>query len=64
MVRVETELPADLEGPVTTTVTRRVRPGHEAAYEGFLAGTLEDPEFSEADMEAALERLPDAPAIA
>jgi hypothetical protein len=29
-----------------------------------LAGKLEDPEFSEADMEAALERLPDAPAIA
>ena len=35
-----------------------------AAYEAFLAGRLEDPEFSEADMEAALERLPDAPAIA
>ena len=30
----------------------------------YLAGELEDPEFSEADMEAALERLPDAPAIA
>ena len=35
-----------------------------AAYEAFLAGRLEDPEFSEADMEAALERLPEAPAIA
>jgi tryptophan synthase beta chain len=35
-----------------------------AAYEAFLAGRLEDPEFSEADMDAALERLPDAPAIA
>ena len=35
-----------------------------AAYEAFLAGTLEDPEFSESDMEAALARLPDAPAIA
>jgi tryptophan synthase beta chain len=35
-----------------------------SAYESYLAGTLEDPEFSEADMEAALERLPDAPAIA
>jgi tryptophan synthase beta chain len=34
------------------------------AYDAFLAGTLEDPEFSEADMEAALNRLPDAPAIA
>jgi tryptophan synthase beta chain len=35
-----------------------------SAYESYLAGKLEDPEFSEADMEAALGRLPDAPAIA
>jgi tryptophan synthase beta chain len=35
-----------------------------SAYENYLAGRLEDPEFSEADMEAALARLPDAPAIA
>ncbi|MEA2291050.1 MAG: tryptophan synthase beta chain, partial [Solirubrobacteraceae bacterium] len=35
-----------------------------AAYDAYLAGTLEDPEFSEADMEAALARLPEAPAIA
>jgi antibiotic biosynthesis monooxygenase (ABM) superfamily enzyme len=35
---VDPELPAEVEGPVTTTVTRRVRPGHEAAYERFLAG--------------------------
>jgi tryptophan synthase beta chain len=35
-----------------------------AAYEAFLAGRLEDLEFSEADMAAALERLPEAPAIA
>jgi tryptophan synthase beta chain len=35
-----------------------------SAYESYLAGNLEDPEFSEADMDAALERLPDAPAIA
>ena len=35
-----------------------------SAYEAYLAGELEDPEFSEADMQAALERLPDAPAIA
>jgi tryptophan synthase beta chain len=35
-----------------------------SAYESYLAGKLEDPEFSEADMEAALERLPEAPAIA
>jgi tryptophan synthase beta chain len=35
-----------------------------AAYDAYLAGRLEDPEFSEAEMEAALARLPDAPAIA
>jgi tryptophan synthase beta chain len=35
-----------------------------SAYEAYIAGQLEDPEFSEADMEAALERLPEAPAIA
>ena len=35
-----------------------------SAYDAYLAGELEDPEFSEADMEAALARLPDAPAIA
>jgi tryptophan synthase beta chain len=35
-----------------------------SAYDSYLAGTLEDTEFSEADMDAALERLPDAPAIA
>jgi tryptophan synthase beta chain len=35
-----------------------------SAYEAFLAGRLEDLEFSEEDMAAALERLPDAPAIA
>ncbi|MBI5105345.1 MAG: TrpB-like pyridoxal phosphate-dependent enzyme [Solirubrobacterales bacterium] len=34
-----------------------------AAYDAYLAGTLEDPEFSEADMNAALERLPAAPAL-
>ena len=34
----EPELPADAAGPVTATVTRRVKPGHEAAYEEFLAG--------------------------
>src|SRR3954463_812347 len=35
-----------------------------AAYDAYLAGTLEDPEFSEADMEAALARPPGPPAIA
>lgn len=28
--------PAGASGPITTTVTRRVKPGHEAAYEEFL----------------------------
>src|SRR3954453_17955573 len=32
-----------------------------AAYDAYLSGNLEDPEFSEADMEAALARLPEAP---
>jgi uncharacterized protein len=33
--------PADAgRGPVTTTVTRRVKPGHEAFYEQFLAGII------------------------
>jgi tryptophan synthase beta chain len=35
-----------------------------AAYEAYLAGNLEDPEFSESDMEAAVEQLPDVPAPA
>ena len=35
-----------------------------SAYDDYLAGRLEDIEFSEADMEAALARLPEAPAIA
>jgi tryptophan synthase beta chain len=35
-----------------------------SAYDAYLSGTLEDPEFSEADMDAALARLPETPAIA
>jgi tryptophan synthase beta chain len=35
-----------------------------SAYDAYLSGTLEDIEFSEADMQAALERLPEAPALA
>jgi uncharacterized protein len=35
---VDPELPGGADGPVTTAVTRRIKPGHEAAYEGFLAG--------------------------
>lgn len=34
-----------------------------SAYDAYLAGTLEDPEFAADDMAAALERLPNAPAI-
>ncbi len=33
------------------------------AYDAYLAGQLEDPEFSEADRSAALARLPKAPAL-
>jgi len=36
-----------------------------AAYDAYLAGTLEDPEFSESDRDAALAALPDgAPSLA
>jgi tryptophan synthase beta chain len=35
-----------------------------AAYDAYLAGTLEDPEFSEEDLRAALDELPSAPALA
>ena len=34
------------------------------AYDDYLAGNLQDPEFSEADLEAALAALPEAPAVA
>jgi len=33
-------LPHGTVGPVTTTVTRRVKPGHEASYEEFLTGII------------------------
>jgi uncharacterized protein len=32
--------PEDASGPVTTTVTRRVKPGHEQSYEQFLSGII------------------------
>jgi tryptophan synthase beta chain len=35
-----------------------------SAYDAFLAGKLEDPEFSKDEMEAALARLPETPALA
>ena len=35
-----------------------------SAYDAYLSGTLEDIELSEAEMAAALERLPEAPALA
>jgi uncharacterized protein len=36
----ETPPPADYAGAVTTIVSRRVKPGHEAAYEEFLEGII------------------------
>jgi tryptophan synthase beta chain len=35
-----------------------------SAYDAYLAGTMEDPEFSQADVDAALSALPEAPALA
>ena len=35
-----------------------------AAYDAYLAGKLEDPEFSEQEMADALAGLPETPAIA
>jgi tryptophan synthase beta chain len=35
-----------------------------SAYDAYLSGSLEDPEFSEADLEQALAALPPAPALA
>jgi hypothetical protein len=32
--------PEDIEGPVTTTVIGRVKPGHEPFYESFLEGII------------------------
>jgi len=34
------EPPTGARGPITTEVTRRVRPGHEGAYEEFLEGII------------------------
>jgi tryptophan synthase beta chain len=34
-----------------------------SAYDAFLSGELEDPEFSERDLETALSELPEAPAL-
>ena len=35
-----------------------------SAYDAYLSGSLEDPEFSEDDLGKALASLPDAPALA
>jgi tryptophan synthase beta chain len=35
-----------------------------AAYDAYLAGSLEDPEFSEEDLQSALDALPSAPSLA
>ena len=57
---------ADAAGEERTILFNLCGHGHfdMSAYDAYLAGKLEDPEFSEADMNAALERLPEAPAIA
>jgi tryptophan synthase beta chain len=34
-----------------------------SAYDAYLAGKLEDPEFSQSDLDAALAALPEAPAL-
>ena len=34
-----------------------------SAYDAYLAGELVDPEFSQADVDAALAGLPEAPAL-
>jgi uncharacterized protein len=39
-MRPDSAPPNDSDGPVTTTVTRRIKPGHEAAYEAFLEGMI------------------------
>jgi uncharacterized protein len=39
-VSSEPPAPPDDGGPVTTTVTRRVKPGHERAYEEILEGLI------------------------
>jgi antibiotic biosynthesis monooxygenase (ABM) superfamily enzyme len=39
-MRSDSAPPDDGEGPVTTTVTRRIKPGHETAYEAFLEGII------------------------
>ena len=38
--RPASEPPTSASGPITTTVARRVRPGHETAYEEFLEGII------------------------
>ena len=38
--RVDASVPDRADGPVTTTVTRRVKPGHEPFYEKFLEGII------------------------
>jgi tryptophan synthase beta chain len=35
-----------------------------SAYDAYLAGELEDPELPDSELEAAMARLPEAPAIA
>jgi antibiotic biosynthesis monooxygenase (ABM) superfamily enzyme len=39
-VSSQPRLPADADGPVTTTVTRRVKPGHQPDYEQVLEAII------------------------
>ena len=57
---------AKQEGEERTILFNLCGHGHfdMSAYDSYLSGSLEDTEFSQSDMEAALDRLPDAPAIA
>src|SRR5207248_7654845 len=57
---------ADTDGEERVILFNLSGHGHfdMSAYEDYLAGRLEDPEFSEEDMNEALARLPEVPAIA
>jgi tryptophan synthase beta chain len=57
---------ADEAGEQRTILFNLSGHGHfdMSAYQAYLSGELEDVEFSEADMQAAIERLPEAPALA
>ena len=51
---------------LNTTISnlRSLRESDLSAYDAYLSGSLEDPEFSEDDLGEALASLPDPPALA